>query len=168
MSGWSGVVRSATRDDVVSINTIYNSYIIDSHVSFDTDPWSIDDRLAWFDQHTRDGFPILVAEDDEVIGAAWAGPWRHKPAYQRSVETTIILAGGSHGAGVGTRLYGALIDELVSRGIHRCYAIVALPNDVSIALHHKLGFGTIGTLDEVGYKDGTYISTMLLELRLDS
>jgi len=71
------------------------------------------------------------------------------------------------GSGLGSRLYGALLKEVEARGFHRCYAVVSLPNDVSLALHRKLGFVEVGVLDEVGFKDGRYISTMLLELKLD-
>ncbi len=167
MSGWSGVIRPATRDDVGSINTIYNGYIEGSHISFDTEPWSHDDRLIWFDERVRTGLPVLVGIDSgTIIGAAWAGPWRAKAAYSRAAETTIIVAEGFHGAGAGTSLYSSLLDDLLDRGFHRCYAIVAMPNDASVALHHKLGFTSIGVLDEVGYKEGRYVSTMLLELRL--
>ena len=160
-------VRHATSVDADSINRIYNRYIVDSHVSFDTEPWTRDQRSDWLNDRTTRGYPVLVASDTiGVVGAAWSGPWRDKQAYARSVETTVVLDDASSGRGVGSLLYGKLIDELKDHGFHRCYSVIAMPNDASLALHRKLGFTDVGVLDEVGYKDGDFVSTQLLELKL--
>ncbi|MGI9666164.1 MAG: GNAT family N-acetyltransferase, partial [Acidimicrobiia bacterium] len=109
-----------------------------------------------------------VAENDAVIGCAWSGPWRDKAAYRGSAETTIVLAPGSEGQGAGARLYTALLDELTDRGFHTAIGVVALPNDASIALHRKLGFREVGALEDVGFKDGSFHSTMILQRVLAS
>jgi len=159
--------RVATRTDARAINQIYNTYIVDSHVSFDAEPWSDVQRRKWLEDRAVGNFPVLVAEHDgKAVGAAWAGPWRSKSAYARAVETTVVLSRSTVGSGVGTRLYADLVERVEAAGFHRCYAIVALPNDASLALHRKLEFREVGILDEVGFKDGRYISTMLLELRI--
>lgn len=161
------VIRRAVENDVPAMNVIYNEYIVDSHVSFDLEPWSDAKRLGWFRDRADAGYPVLVAcEADRVVGASWAGPWRNKEAYRRSVESTVILVPGAEGRGLGTVLYTALLDELREEGFHRAFAIIALPNDPSIALHHKLGYREIGTLDEAGFKDGRFHSTLLMELAL--
>ncbi len=162
------VIRRAIEADVPDMNSIYNHYIVDSHVSFDVEAWSVDKRLHWFRSRVADGYPVLVACDrDEVIGVSWAGHWQPKGAYRSSVETTVVLAPGSVGRGVGTLLYAALLDALRTEGFHRAYAIIALPNVPSIVLHQNFGYREIGVLDEAGFKDGTYRSTMLMELALD-
>jgi phosphinothricin acetyltransferase len=123
-------------------------------------------QAGWF-QRVAKGCPILIASDGSgVVGAAWAGPWRGKPAYATSVETTVYVASGSARSGVGARLYEVLVDERSRGGIHRCYAVIALPNDASVALHLTAGFVEVGVLNEVGSKDGRFVSTLLLELRL--
>ncbi len=161
-------IRRATEADVPDMNSIYNGYIVDSHVSFDLEAWSVEKRLDWFRSRVADGHPVLVACDrDEVIGVSWAGPWQPKRAYRSSVETTVVLAQESVGRGVGTQLYAALLDALRSEGFHRAYAIIALPNDRSIVLHRNLGYREIGVLDQAGFKNGKYHSTMLMELALD-
>jgi len=43
---------------------------------------------------------------------------------------------------------------------------VAQPNPASNALHRRLGFTEVGTLDEVGFKFGAYVSTTWWQLRL--
>jgi phosphinothricin acetyltransferase len=82
------------------------------------------------------------------------------------VETTIVLDPTSTGRGIGSHLFRELIGLLRGLGFHRCYGVVALPNEASVALHHKLGFSEVGVLDEAGYKDGSFVSTLLLELKL--
>jgi phosphinothricin acetyltransferase len=162
------VIRRAVEADVPEMNTIYNEYIVDSHVSFDLEPWSDPKRLEWFREKVDAGYPLLVAsEADCVVGISWAGPWRQKDAYRGSVESTVVLAPGMEGHGVGTALYAELLDVLRREGFHRAFAIIALPNDPSIALHRNLGFREIGVLDEAGFKDGRFHSTMLMELALD-
>lgn len=163
------IIRPATVEDAHGINAIYNEFIVDSPVSFDTAPWTDEEREQWLRGTFDGGYPVLVAADAKgVIGASWAGPWRDKAAYRLSVETTIVLVPGSEGSGLGTALYRELLVEVADRSFHRAYAIITLPNDASIGLHRKLGFSEVGILDEAGYKDGGFHSTMLMELRLDS
>jgi L-amino acid N-acyltransferase YncA len=158
------VVRAATSDDVPWLNRIYNTYIVDSHVSFDTEPWTDDERAAWFADRVARGYPVVVAErDGAVIGASWSGPWRDKAAYRTTVETTVVLAAGESGAGVGSALYRRLHDDLRSAGFRTAIGVIALPNEVSIALHRRLGYREVGVLDDVGFKDGRHYSTMLMQ-----
>jgi len=161
------VIRPATHDDLPAVNRIYNRYVVDSHVSFDVEPWADAERVVWFDDLLADGHLVLVAvRGDAIVGAAWSAPWRAKAAYARSAETTVVLDPSEHGLGTGRLLSEELIRSLGGSGFHRCYAVIALPNEPSVRLHHKLGFTEIGVLDEVGHKNGRYISTMLMERKL--
>lgn len=101
-----------------------------------------------------------------MIGIAIGSRFRPKEAYRTSVETTIVLDDEARGRGVGTRLLGALLAELSERGFHRAVAHIALPNEASIALHHKLGYRSVGVLTEVGYKLGRYWDVATLEREL--
>ncbi|MGI9586109.1 MAG: GNAT family N-acetyltransferase [Acidimicrobiia bacterium] len=162
------MIREATESDIPEMNAIYNQYIVGSHVSFDTEAWTDQKRLDWFVDRTSNGYPFFVAlSAGDVIGMSWSGPWRHKAAYRRSAETTVVLRPDVTGSGVGTVLYETLLERLVELGFHRAYAIVALPNEPSVRLHLKLAFTELGVLDEAGFKDGSFVSTMLLERRLD-
>jgi phosphinothricin acetyltransferase len=160
-------IRDATPDDFERINTIYNWTIIDNHVSFEEEPWDLAKRRAWWEARP-DGLDVLVAEwEGEVVGVTYSSFYRPKPAYRSSAETTVVLDTAHLGRGIGTRLLGALIERLRERGFHRAIAIIALPNDASIALHHALGYRTAGTLTEVGHKLGRHWDTALLELDLE-
>ncbi len=159
-------VRVATEQDLGSICEIYNWAIIDNHVSFDTEPYTVENRLQWWRDREAE-LTCLVAEiDGEVVGVAYSSWYRPKAAYRSSMETTIALSAGARGQGVGTVLLGELLDRLATQGVHRAVAVVALPNEASIALHHKLGYQTIGVLTEVGYKLGRYWDTEILEKKL--
>lgn len=162
-------VRRATEADLDDITRIYDQYIVDSAVSFDVEPWSRARRLVWWADHQgHDRLVVLVAEvDGAVVGAAYSSWYRPKVAYERSLETSVVLDRLWTGRGLGTRLYGALLDALAAAGAHRAYAVVTLPNDASVALHHRLGFRDVGVEDECGWKLGRYWSTLTLEKRFD-
>ncbi len=160
------LIRRATVDDLGRITEVYNQYIVDSHVSFDTEPWSVERRRQWWELYDSGDGPwqVWVAEvDGRVAGASWSSRFRPRAAYESSVETTIVFDPEVTGRGLGGRLYGALLDDLDNRGVHRQYAVIALPNDASVALHHKMGYQTQAVQDEVGHKMGRYWSTMLLQ-----
>jgi len=157
-------LRMAIEADVPQLNAIYNTYIVGSYVSFDTEPWPDEKRLEWFRERVGAGYPIIVAcEGESIIGASWSGPYRPKAAYRSSVESTIVMAEGESGKGIATAIYSKMMELLTDAKFHRAYAIIALPNDASIALHRKLGFREIGVLEEAGFKHGKYHSTLMME-----
>jgi phosphinothricin acetyltransferase len=103
---------------------------------------------------------FLVAVDaGSVVGFAYSGPFRARPAYAATRETSVYLAAGARGTGVGRALYSELLTRLDDAGVHTQVAVVALPNDASEALHRALGFERVGVLREVGRKFGRYIDT---------
>ena len=162
-------VRDAMPGDAAAINAIYNTYIVDSHVSFDTEPWSEERRASWIGDRIEHGYPVLVAvEDGVVVGAAWSGPWRDKAAYRTTVESTVVLAEGVTRQGIGTHLYGVLLDRLRAAGFLVAIAIIALPNDASVALHARLGYREVGVLHGVGVKGMRRHSTLIMECQLEA
>lgn len=162
------IIRDATEADLERITEIYNTTIVESHVSFDLEPYDAESRRSWWSQRDPT-LPCLVAESDgAVVGVSYAGPYRPKGGYRSSVETTIVLDSDHRGLGIGSRLLSALLARLETTEAHRAIAIIALPNEASIALHRRLGFREVGTLTEVGHKLGSYWDTMLLERDLDA
>lgn len=163
-------IRRATEADLDGITRVYDQYIVGSAVSFDVEPWPRERRLAWWEDHQgHDRLVVLVAEaEGDVVGAAYSSWYRPKVAYERSVETSIVLDRDWIGRRLGSALYRALLDELAAAGTHRAYAVVTLPNDASVALHHRLGFRDVGVEDECGWKLGRYWSTLTLERRFDA
>ena len=160
-------IRAATAADLEAINDIYNHYVLNTHITFDEQPWPLPQRQDWFGKFTDSPYSLNVAvEGDRVCGFSYTSSYRPKSAYNRSAEVTIYTAHKQAPKGTGTLLYKHLIKE--SEGIfHRLYAIIALPNEGSIALHKKLGFKAVGELSDVGYKFGQYHSTVILEKQLN-
>ncbi len=161
-------IRHATTADLARINTIYNTYVVGRHTSFDIEPWTIEERGGWFATHGVTGrYQVLVAElDGEVIGFASSSPHRDKAGYDTSVETTVVLDETVTGRGIGGRLMTAILDRLRIEDIHRVYALIALPNEPSVALHARLGYRRVGILNEVGHKLDRFHSVLIMELGL--
>jgi phosphinothricin acetyltransferase len=101
--------------------------------------------------------------DGEVVGYAYAAPFRAKPAYARTVETTIYLRSGHGGRGLGRALYEPLLSELAARDFHLVVAGMTLPNAASQALHRALGFRPVGTFAQVGFKHGAWWDVEFLQ-----
>lgn len=165
------LIRNAADGDLDPLVRIYNHYIENTSVTFDTTPFSVPDRIAWFISFSEAGpHRLLIAErDGEMLGFASSSPFERRPAYDTSVETSIYLDPDATGAGVGTALFGALL-ELVTADerLHRAYGGIALPNAASIALHKKFGFELAGTYREVGFKFGKYRDVAWYEKNLCS
>jgi phosphinothricin acetyltransferase len=152
-------IRPGESGDLNRLVEIYNYYVTETHVTFDTEAFVVAARTQWFTQFAESGpYRLLVAEiEDEVVGYATSTVFKPRAAYNTSVETTVYLDNSHLGQGLGTRLYSRLINELVNEGsAHRAYGGVALPNPGSVAMHEKLGFVRAGSYHEVGYKFGKF------------
>jgi|SRR5690606_12003666 len=146
-------IRSATLADAWSLVEIYNHYVRHTVVTFEEAPLPtrlMEQRISAVRSHS---LPWLVAENrDGVVGYAYAGPFKDRAAYRYCTETSVYLAHGREGHGIGTRLYSDLLAMLRTQGIRTAVGVIALPNAPSVTLHEKLGFTHTGTLKSVGFK----------------
>ncbi len=153
------LIRPGESGDLARLVEIYNYYIMETHFTFDTEPFAVGGRTQWFNQFSESGpYRLLVAEQDDVV-IAFASSTQFKPraAYSTSVETSVYVGQGQTGQGIGLALYTALLEVLVDEpSVHRAYGGTALPNPESIALHERLGFTLVGTYREVGFKFDKY------------
>ena len=140
------------------LTEIYNYYVVNTPITFDLEPYSVEGRMKWFQQFGNTGrYRLLVAEgNSKILGYAGTTRFRPKAAYDTTVETTIYCAAGAEGKGIGRRLYAALFDAIGSEDIHRIVAGYALPNPASAVLHEKFGFRAVGVFAENGRKFGRY------------
>ena len=115
-------IRPAMPEDLPAVKAIYDAYVAGSIATFDTVPPPL---AAWEEKVDS----MYVAVDAQVVGFAYAGTYRPRPAYDGTVETTVYLAPGAAGRGVGRALYDALFERLDSEGVHTSIAVIALPND---------------------------------------
>lgn len=151
-------VRAGRRTDLPELTALYNHYVRETAHTFDLQPWTLEQRSAWFEHYADTGrHRLLVAvEPGRLLGYATSSTFRDKAAYQPSVETTIYLDPGATGRGIGSMLYQQLFAELRDEDVHGAFAGIALPNPASVALHRRFGFTDVGTLREVGRKQGRW------------
>jgi L-amino acid N-acyltransferase YncA len=151
-------VRVATPADASDIQAIYAPMVLDTVISFELTPPTVDEMAARL-AATLPTYPYLVAEmGGKVVGYAYASQHRAREAYRCSVDVTVYVHPSVHRKGVGRALYQQLLPVLEKQGFHAAYAGIALPNAGSIGIHEALGFTHIGTYPEVGYKHGQWHS----------
>ena len=145
-------VRSATVADAAAIQAIYAPIVEGTAISFEDEPPAAAE-MARRIVRTLEAYPYLVAErDGGLLGYAYAGPHRARPAYRHSVDVTAYVAETARRQGVGKTLYDALLPALSGAGYHAAFAGIALPNPASEALHKAAGFQLVGVYREVGFK----------------
>jgi len=151
-------IRTAEGRDLPRLTEIYNYYVVNTPVTFDVEPYTVERREAWFEQFAPTGrYRLLIAESSgDVIGYAGATRFRPKAAYETTVETTIYCAPEAVGKGIGKRLYAALFEALRGEDIHRFVAGYALPNPATAAIHERFGFKVVGVFSQNGRKFGKY------------
>jgi len=159
-------VRPAESADLVAAAAIYADAVHTSVATFDIEEPEPAHWQAKLDSSAVGDHFLVACDENTVLGFAYSGVFRSRPAYGRTREASIYLAPAASGRGLGTRLFGALLDLLRKDQVHVVVSVVAQPNPASNALHRKLGFTEVGTLDEVGFKFGRYVSTTWFQLRL--
>jgi phosphinothricin acetyltransferase len=152
------VIRTGTQRDLAALTAIYNHYVIHTPITFDLDPFTVEDRQAWFDAHVTDPrHRLFVAEEGGgVVGYASTSRFRQKAAYDTTVEASVYCSATAVGRGLGRALYQTLFESIAAEDINRIVAGVTLPNDASIALHRRFGFEPVGTFSANGRKFGRY------------
>jgi len=145
-------LRPATAADAAAIRDIYAPIVRDTTISFEAEPPDADEIR----RRMRAGtvrLPWLVAETERgIAGFAYAAPFRTRPAYRWSVETSVYLARSARRRGTGRTLYQRLLTDLHELGYVTAYAGIALPNEASVRLHEALGFAPVGVFPAAGYK----------------
>lgn len=86
-------IRPGREADLEQLTEIYNYYVINTPITFDLEPFSVEQRKQWFLEHTSSGLhQLLVAEESRaVVGYVTSSRFRPKDAYLTSVETSIYL-----------------------------------------------------------------------------
>jgi phosphinothricin acetyltransferase len=160
-------IRMAGPADARAIRAIYAPFCATTAVSFELEPPS-EDEIAARVRAVTASYPWLVLDDDGAIaGYAYAGRHSERAAYGWSVDATVYVAPSQLRRGVGRALYTTLFELLRQQGYFKAYAIVALPNPASTALHEAMGFEPVGIYKGVGYKLGAWrdVAHYQLELR---
>ena len=159
-------IRLARPGDAEAVRTIYNTEVSGSTVTFDIEPRSHAQQVAWIERH-QGVHPALVAVDLQgVAGFGSLSPFRDRAAYATTVEDSVYVAADRRGEGVGRLLLEELVNLATRQGFHTIIARTSGDNDPSIALHRACGFLPIGVEREVGRKFGRWIDVAILQRML--
>jgi L-amino acid N-acyltransferase YncA len=161
-------VRSCTEADLPTITEIYNHAVQNTTAIWNETTVSLENRVAWFQARREQGYPILVAVDDQdrVLGYASFGDWRPFEGYRFTVEHSVYVAESAQGQGAGRALLAALLDEAKALGKKVMVAGIEANNTGSIALHEKLGFESIGLMKGVGFKFDRFLDLLWMQKTL--
>ncbi|MPZ55857.1 MAG: GNAT family N-acetyltransferase [Rhizobiales bacterium] len=159
-------IRPTTAADIPAITRIYADAVQHGTASFELEPPDEAEMLRRRGALVDGGFPYIVGERGGVIlGYAYVGPFRPRPAYRYSVEDSVYVAPDAHGRGIGRTLLEALIVRCTEAGFRQMIAVIgdSTLQAASIALHTAAGFRLIGTLDAVGYKHGRWLDSVYMQ-----
>ena len=161
------MIRHAQTADLGAVLDIYNDAILHTTSVYYYKPHTIEVMVPWYEEKVRDGFPVLVFEEnDRVIGFATFGPFRARPAYKYTVEHSVYVHKDYRGRGVGTRLMMDLIEIANEREYATMVAGIDSSNEGSRIMHENLGFTNCGTVKRVGYKFGKWLDVTFYQYGL--
>jgi L-amino acid N-acyltransferase YncA len=161
-------LRPALPGDIPAITRIYTDAVLHGTATFEIEPPDETEMTRRMQALLSANYPYLVAAiGDRIVGYAYAGPYRARPAYQWCVENSIYVDPQFHRRGIGTYLMTRLIEDAAARGFRQMIAVIGdSAQAASIALHKAAGFAFVGTLRAVGYKHGQWLDTPLMQLTL--
>jgi phosphinothricin acetyltransferase len=165
------VIRDAIHSDVPSITALYNALIPTRTITWTETLSTPEERAASLERHQREGFPVLVADEDgDVVGFAsyehfrGEGKW---PGYRTTAEHSIHVSERTWGHGVGRALMEALMVRAKAAGIHVLVGAVDGENEASLRFHERLGFIEVARMSQTGQKFGRWLDLVLVQRILD-
>lgn len=145
-------IRVCQQKDIQSLCDIYNFYIENTLITFEetvVDMAEMSRRVALYGQTC----PWYVCElEGEVVGYAYAAPWKERSAYKHSLKITVYIKHSMVSRGCGKALYAALMASLEKINCHAILGCIALPNEASVGLHEYFGFAKVAHFSQVGRK----------------
>jgi phosphinothricin acetyltransferase len=159
--------RLAEHRDAEAMRAIYNIEVLETTVTFDLVARTIEEQIAWIDEHAG-GYPAIVAMDGDgrVVGFASLTAYRPRPAYAPTVEDSVYVDRQYRGHGIGALLLAEIVELARTHGFHSVIARIVGHHETSIALHRKCGFEEIGVEREVGRKLGQWLDVVLMQKML--
>ena len=162
-------LRPARLSDIPAITRIYAHAVEHGTASFELAPPDEAEMARRMERLLGNHFPYLAAENDSAFcGYAYAGPYRDRPAYRWTLEDSVYIAPDMHRRGIGRTLLAALIEASEAGGFRQMIAVIgdSTRQASSVGLHEALGFRHIGIFQDVGYKHGRWLDTVLMQKTL--
>jgi phosphinothricin acetyltransferase len=162
-------LRPTEDSDIPAIAAIYAEAVLTGTASYELEPPSETEMARrWRELAAKDYPHIVATRGGAVVGYAYAGPYRPRPAYRYSVEDSIYLAPAAQGLGIGRALLGELIGTCERQGFRQMIAVIGggTEHPASVGLHVALGFRQIGVIEASGFKHGRWLDTVLMQRAL--
>lgn len=161
-------IRDSREHDLPEMMAIYNEVVATSTAIYRDEPMALEEYHAWWRTRTAQGYPVLVASDDDgVLGFATFADFRPWPGYRFTVEHSVHVRADRRGRRIGTSLMNPLIDRAARLGKHVMIAGVDAENGPSLRFHERLGFTPAAHLRQVGFKFGRWLDLVLLQRMLE-
>ena len=161
------MIRAVHLDDAQELVDIYNYYVLNTVVTFDVDPLSLEMFEAKI-KSIQTNYPFIVFEaNNDILGYAYGSLFRPHSAYSSVVEATVYVKHDAKKQQIGTQLYAELLTQLIQKDFHTVLGVLTVPNEASIKLHEKFGFEKVAHLKEVGYKFDTWQHVGIWQLKLN-
>lgn len=164
----SVTIRDVRDDDMPAIHAIYSHHVLTGTASFELTPPDLAEMRARRTAILEKGLPWLVAEKQgEVAGYCYAGLYRPRPAYGNTLEHSVYVHHTAARQGIGRQLMLALIERCEAGGWRQMVGVIGdSANQGSLGLHLALGFRRVGVFENVGYKFGRWLDTVLVQRTL--
>jgi phosphinothricin acetyltransferase len=161
-------IRPVGDADMAAVQAIYAHHVRHGTASWELEPPDVAEMIRRRDANLALGLPYVVAErGGEILGYAYAGPYRPRPAYRFTVEDTIYVRHDLAGAGIARPLLQRVIDDCVHAGKRQMIAVVGdSENHASIRFHEKMGFRQVGMIESIGWKFGRWLDSVLMQRAL--
>ena len=149
-------IRDASQLDAAACAAIYEPYVNDTAITFETVPPTAEEMSGRIARCRRDHAWVVAHEGSLVVGYAYATTLKERAAYAWSCEVSVYLQPGLRRTGLGRMLYEELFARLAARGYLTAVAGTTLPNPASEGLHRALGFEPVGVYRKIGFKHGAW------------
>ena len=162
------LVRPATPRDIPAITEIYGQAVREGTASFEIEIPDAVEMMQRYERLMAARYPYLVSElDGAILGYAYAGLYRARPAYRWTVEDSVYVDVSAQRRGVGRALLGRLIADSEARGFRQMIAVIGdSAQTASIELHRAAGFRMVGTFESVGHKFGRWLDSVMMQRAL--
>jgi phosphinothricin acetyltransferase len=162
------LVRPSIEADIAAITRIYAHHVLHGLASFEEVPPDAAELAERRKEVLTHGLPYLTAERaGEVVGYAYAAPYRARSAYRFTIEDSVYIEAGRVGQGIGRALLRRLIELCEAGPWRQMIAVIGdSENHASIGLHRAEGFRMIGTHPAVGLKFGRWVDSVLMQREL--
>lgn len=153
------VTRRVAKRDMSRVLEIYEEGLLTRNATFETEVPTIQGmRDRWLP-----GLAWVAELDGEVVGWTAVSPVSDRAVYRGVGETSVYVAEGARGRGVGKSLLFTQVNEADAAGLWTLQTSVFPENRASLALHHSAGYRTLAVRRRIGQLDGVWRDTVLLE-----